>query len=117
MRGSLHFESCLFKVQSSKFEGLAPIRYADTRFGLYFVMLRRLLRLRPVLRTVVTCDAYVEKKYKDDEEYEIIMDSAFWDDVGLLVKMIWPLMMLLRLRDRLVLIGYAGTGMPLRYER
>jgi hypothetical protein len=98
--GSKHFEHSLFITKSNN---VALIRYCDTRFGLYFLMLHRLLVLRKVLKTCVSSDEYQAVYGKDgaeeDDVYEIIEDSSFWHDVELLVRIVWPLMMLLRLGD------------------
>ena len=104
--GSAHFEHSLFTVKSALYfkninavTGLVLIRYCETRFGLYFLMLHRLLTLKPVLQSVVTCDEYLQKQFEDDEEKEIIMDPMFWAEVEEIVTLVWPLMMLLRLGD------------------
>ena len=94
--GSKHFEHSLFTTKAG---GRSLIRYADTRFGLYFVMLHRLLKLRKVLLCVVNCREYADKQFEDDEEYDIINDSNFWEGAEMVVKVVWPLMMLLRLGD------------------
>ena len=95
--GSKHFEHSLFTVKS---KGVTLIRYCDTRFGLYFLMLHRLFMLRMVLKSCVSSEEY-QGVYgsADDDVADIILDTSFWDDVELLIKVAWPLMMLLRLGD------------------
>ena len=67
--GPKYFEHSLFVVKS---KGRALILYKHTRFGLYFIMLHRLLVLRMVFVTRVTCDEYARMNYTDDEECDII---------------------------------------------
>lgn len=79
---------------------LAPVVPAETRFGLYFIMLHRLLRLEPALVAMVH-----DKKIKEDtkaatkEAVGVIMDKAFWSDAKKLVELLWPAMDFLRLTD------------------
>jgi hypothetical protein len=98
-----HFEHSIFMAKSLALAGgLVLIRYCDTRFGLYFLMLHRLSVLEPVLKAVIHSPAYLAKKFEGDEEALIIDDSNFWADVNEVVKLTWPLMQLTRLGDQRV---------------
>ena len=65
---------------------LKTLRAQNTRFGLYFTVLHRLLVLRKVVVTCGTCDEYTRMNYTDDEEYDIIVDSNFWECAELVRK-------------------------------
>ena len=86
--GSKHFEHSLFVVKS---KGRALVLHKDTHFGLYFIMLRRLIVLRKVLVICVTCHEYARMNYADGGEYDIIADSNFWEGIELVVKVKWPI--------------------------
>ena len=59
--GSKHFEHSLFESKCMEIlhTRRALIRYVETRFGLYFVMLHRQLQLKDVLIACVTCSAWI----------------------------------------------------------
>jgi len=101
--GSKHFEHSLFEVKSTQIlhRRRALLRYCDTRFGLYFIMLHRLLLLKSVLVSCVTCPEWIERHPEGvrDEVKEIIMDAAFWKEVNVLIIVTWPLIQLIRVGD------------------
>ena len=86
-------------VSHQKLISQAFLSYCGTRFGLYFLVLHRPFIIKDVLLACVTCEEYTSKQFEDDEEATIIKDSTFWADVEILLKVVWPIMNLLRLGD------------------
>jgi hypothetical protein len=64
-------------------------------------MLHRLLQLKVVLKSRVTCPEWLERheEGEPDEVKEIIMDAEFWKDVNILIVVTWPLIQLIRFGD------------------
>ena len=92
----------LLLVESKKHLGheLGVILPADTRFGLFFIALARLVTLRLPLKSVIHSAEYKAKSY--DDRYEVaavINDDDFWDAAVQLVDFLWPAMGLLRVAD------------------
>lgn len=100
-KSSKHFEHSLFESKCHEIlhKNRALVRYCDTRFGLYFVMLHRILQLKLVLVACVTCPQWLETYPVDDEVKLIIMEAEFWIDIEKLIAVLWPLLQLLRLGD------------------
>ena len=95
-----HFLSSLFRrVRTEHDVQLQFILGCDTRFGLFFLLLHRILKLKQVLKSCVADASYVASKFTDDEVKGIVDDETFWASVDSLVKMVWPVMMLLRMAD------------------
>ena len=101
--GSKHFEHSLFESKSFQFlkKRRALLRYCDTRFGLYFVMLHRIVQLKTVLVSCVTCPQWLDRypEGQPDEVKDIIMDQEFWKEVSVLITVVWPIIQLLRIGD------------------
>ena len=105
-KSSSHFEHAHFEAKCMEIckKRRALIRYVETRFGLYFVMLHREMQLKNVLIACVTSPEWLNaypsgKDEKADEVKAIIMDVTFWEDVKKLIEITWPLLQLLRLGD------------------
>ena len=100
---SKHFEHALFEGKCTEIfhKRRALLHYCETRFGLYFIMLHRILQLRLVLVACVTCPQWLERhpEGEEDEVKDIIMDEDFWTDVNQLIVVMWPLIQLIRLGD------------------
>ena len=100
---SKHFEHALFESKCTEIlhKRRALLHYCETRFGLYFIMLHRILQLKSVLLACVTCPEYLVRYPEGDEDEvkAIIMDPDFWSDVTQLISVVWPLIQLIRLGD------------------
>jgi hypothetical protein len=100
---SKHFEHALFESKCMEIlhKRRALLHYCETRFGLYFIMLHRILQLKSVLLACVTCPEYLGRYPEGDEDEvkAIIMDPDFWSDVTQLISVVWPLIQLIRLGD------------------
>lgn len=99
---SKHFEHALFESKCHDIfrKRRALLRYCETRFGLFFIMLHRLLQMKDVLIACVTCPEWLARHGGGPDEVKgIIMDAEFWKDVRILIIVVWPLIQLLRLGD------------------
>lgn len=90
---------------------LGLIQPCDTRFGLYFVMLHRQLRLYEVFLDVVTSALWKNLKgvASEDEKDAIaatVLDKDHWDMVRGILKSLWPAILILRSGDS----DQAGTS-------
>ena len=79
---------------------LSLLKIADTRFALSFIMLNRFREVKPLLRSMVISeywyfwiktDQSASKKMKD-----IVLDDVWWKRVDLTIKIMDPLISLLR---------------------
>jgi hypothetical protein len=69
---------------------------SDTRFGLYLLMLHRVLILKPALMT--TCfDEYYQDR--DTGVSDIVEDNAFWESLTKFTNFMFPVLRLIRLGD------------------
>ena len=72
---------------------------ADTRMGLYLLMLHRLLRLRPAIVSTVHSPTYINDGMQNEEVDNDVNDSEFWKDKLNLLQYLFPLLHLIRLAD------------------
>ena len=94
----------VLKAQSVKHLGreLGTVVGADTRFGTHFITCHRLKRLQPALAAAIVELVMIELADVEasvSKAVAIIKDDVFWKNVGLLVDVLWPAMLLLRLLD------------------
>jgi hypothetical protein len=81
-------------------DGLRVMIPADTRFGLYFISMERLLRLKGSMLSVVNSEEWEKAGFSEGESVKnIIEDASFWREVEQLVDFLWPSMQLLRVCD------------------
>ena len=76
---------------------------ADTRFGLYLLMLHRVYRLKAALQACVLGKEHIrfceDGTIEDDEVVEIIKDDAYWDEMLKFLTLLLPLLRLTRLAE------------------
>ena len=91
---------------------LAFIIPAETRFGLYLLMLHRVYRMKAALQAVVTTRAHVDFCDDDDDEVvALVRDDTYWDELLKLLLLLMPILRLIRLAE---LTGeYIGKFYPL----
>ena len=87
----------------SKYSKLKLIRPGDTRFASNFMMLHRLVKVKSPLKQLVTSEEW--DTWKRNNEYALYIESQllsapFWDDIEKYVKVLWPVMAMLRMVDR-----------------
>ncbi|XP_031251742.1 uncharacterized protein LOC116109659 [Pistacia vera] len=93
------------------------IRSGAPRFATTFIALRSLHEHKHDLQAMVTDRFYVDSPYarssKGKNVIPIILDNEFWDDMGLISKIVAPLMRLLWIvdSDERPAIGYVYDGM------
>ncbi|XP_031266667.1 uncharacterized protein LOC116125076 [Pistacia vera] len=93
------------------------IRPGATRFATTFIELRRLHQHKHDLQSTVTDRTFVESRYaktnKGKAFISIVLDNRFWDDIGIISKVVSPLMHMLRIvdLDKRPSIGYVYDGM------
>ena len=78
---------------------LSLIRPTDTRFGLYFIMIHRLLRVQDGLEDTVKSEEYLGEGYVDDTAARYVLDVDFWQRAKALLQIMWPPMLILRFGD------------------
>jgi len=76
---------------------------ADTRFGLYLLMIHRVYIMRPALHSCVKSAEHIEfcfsGEFEDDEVVALVNDDTFWDDVLNLLILLLPVLRLIRLAE------------------
>lgn len=76
---------------------------ADTRFGLYLLMLHRVYRLKPALQACVLSREHIkfceDGSWEDDEVVDIVLDDLYWDELLKLITLLLPLLRLIRLAE------------------
>ena len=77
---------------------MAFIVPAVTRFGLFLLMLHRLIIFRPVLMSTIRDPTYLQS-CQDDKMDDIITDMTFWTTIYYLTQGLLPLLRLIRLAD------------------
>lgn len=79
---------------------LTPIVGNDVRFGVHFIGLHRLNRLKECLKMMIAFPG-IEADADDSgkEAINIIRRETFWYDVVCIIQMLWPAMCFLRLCD------------------
>ena len=83
---------------------------AETRFGLYLLMLHRVYRMKAALQAVVTTRAHVDF-CDDDEVVSLVRDDTYWDELLKVLLLLMPVLRLIRLTE---LTGeYIGKFYPL----
>ncbi|XP_031261897.1 uncharacterized protein LOC116120101 [Pistacia vera] len=93
------------------------IRPCATRFATTFVALSSLHQHKHDLQSTMTDTTFVESRYaktnKGKTFISIVLDSQFWDDIGIISKVVSPLMRMLRIvdSDERPSIGYVYDGM------
>jgi hypothetical protein len=110
------FVTCKHKALSiyRKYSKLEILKPAKTRFSYLFIVLARLVEVKPELRRMIVSPEWMEwegsrePKAKVIESY--IFNPSFWHDVESLVGAIKPIVTVLRLMDR------EGSTMGLLYE-
>ncbi|PNX69075.1 hypothetical protein L195_g056518, partial [Trifolium pratense] len=79
------------------------IRPGPTRFATTFIALKSLHKHQHDLTALVTSKTFVESRYYRDPKARdfivVILDSRFWNDVEIIVKIVAPLVCLLRIVD------------------
>lgn len=79
------------------------IRSGPTRFATTFIALKSILQHQHDLQSLVTNVTFVESRYYRDSKARdfiaTILDSRFWNDVGIIIRIVAPLILLLRIVD------------------
>ena len=80
---------------------LAFIIPAETRFGLYLLMLHRVYRMKAALQAVVMTKAHADScdGDDDDEVVALVRDDTYWDELLKLLLLLMPLLRLIRLAE------------------
>ncbi|MCO5569730.1 hypothetical protein L7F22_023445 [Adiantum nelumboides] len=76
---------------------------SDTRFASNFMMLHRLVRVKSPLKQLVTSGEWDQWKKQNDQADTIekrLLSGDFWEKVEKYVKVLWPVMAMLRVVDR-----------------
>jgi hypothetical protein len=101
-----HFNNCnksfsIFtaKCLSTLKKKLTFIVPSDTRFGLYLLMMHRVLVVRPALLATVTDHAYMGSKGYDNTVHQLVMDNSFWARLLGFVQYMFPALRLIRIAD------------------
>ena len=100
-----HKPSAILKVHLKAHLGteLVFIIPADTRFGLYLLMIHRVYLMRPALQSCVKSaehiDFCVNGEIDDDEVVGLVNNDLFWDDVLNLLTLLLPVLRLIRLAE------------------
>ncbi|XP_071933926.1 uncharacterized protein [Coffea arabica] len=91
------------------------VRPAKTRFGTNFIALKNLHDLKQHLEALVTSSAYKKelKNEKGKEVKQIALDGKFWNNCLIIVRIMGPIMRLLRIcdSDEKPSLGYVYEGM------
>ncbi|XP_071922743.1 uncharacterized protein [Coffea arabica] len=91
------------------------LRPAETRFGTNFIALKNLHDLKQHLEALVTSSAYKRelKNEKGKEVKQIVVDGKFWNNCLIIVRIMGPIMRLLRIcdSDEKPSLGYVYEGM------
>ncbi|XP_031274315.1 uncharacterized protein LOC116132783 [Pistacia vera] len=93
------------------------VRTGTTRFATTFIALSSLRQHKHDLQSTVTNRAFVESQYaktnKDKTFISIVLDNRFWDDIGIISKVVSPLMCMLWIvdSDKRPSIGYVYDDM------
>ncbi|GAU31773.1 hypothetical protein TSUD_22190 [Trifolium subterraneum] len=101
-----------------KMEGWTEIiRPGPTRFATTFIALKSIHKHQHDLAALVTSKTFVESRYYRDPKARdfvvVVLDSRFWNDVEIIVKIVAPLVCLLRIvdGDDRPSLGYVYDGM------
>lgn len=91
------------RAMFSKHSKLKLIRPGDTRFASNFMMLQRLVKVKSPLKQLVTSEEW--DAWKRNNEYALhiemqLLSTPFWEDIEKYVKVLWPVMAMLRMVDR-----------------
>ncbi|KAL0319669.1 UNVERIFIED_CONTAM: hypothetical protein Sradi_5228400 [Sesamum radiatum] len=93
------------------------LRPGETRFGTTFTALYNVYHHMHDLKALVTCKEFVDSRLarerKTKEVIAIVLDNKFWNDCLIIVKIMEPLMRLLKIvdGDTKPSIGYVYEGM------
>ena len=100
---AVHIASSMLEKKSKSFNSgraLGPDRAAGSRMASYFYGFHKDLRLKASYRASVTDPAYIDAKPKNGSLITRVVNDEFrWKQVYLLLRMVWPLLKLLRLAD------------------
>ncbi|XP_031282565.1 uncharacterized protein LOC116141174 [Pistacia vera] len=93
------------------------IRLGATLFATTFIALSSLHQHKHDLKSTMTYITFVESRYAKTNKgfafISIVLDNRFWDDIGIISKVVSPLMLMLRIvdSDERPSIGYVYEGM------
>ncbi|KAK9271764.1 hypothetical protein L1049_002127 [Liquidambar formosana] len=93
------------------------VRLGATCFATTFIALHSMYEHMHDLQALVTCREFVESRYARDKKGKnavaIILDKKFWNDCLVIVKIVEPLIRILRIADsdEKLAIGYIYEGM------
>ena len=97
--GEVHVNCALmkkFSLYHLKSE-LGFIIPAETRFGLFLLMLHRFALLKPVIQATVCDAAFVDGP--DEKVNDIVLNNEFWGEVFELIQYLMPVLRLIRFAD------------------
>ncbi|XP_050916790.1 uncharacterized protein LOC127131960 [Lathyrus oleraceus] len=98
------------------------VKNGVTRFTTSFLTLQRLQELKSKLREMLTCDEWVSSKCVKDAKGKmatsIILMASFWSDIVYTLKVMTPLVDMLRMvdKERKPVIGYIYAAMRVAKE-
>jgi hypothetical protein len=112
--GPHHQRTLLKKHTIAHFEReLSALRSCDSRFGINFLVIAKLLVIQPALKSVV-CDPMWDAKLGDDIDAkiakELVMDSMWWSNTKKIMYAVWPMVKLVKLG------GFQKPSMSLLYK-
>ncbi|MCO5594625.1 hypothetical protein L7F22_048658 [Adiantum nelumboides] len=91
------------RAMFTKHTKLKLVKPGDTRFASNFLMLHRLVRVKSPLKQLVTSEEWDAWKKGNEAALHIehqILSAEFWLDIEKYVKVLWPIMAMLRMVDR-----------------
>ncbi len=98
--GAMHAPYAIFQRFAKEHNGgrnIGLIRASDTRMGGHIIALVRLLRLKKALINTVTSAEY--GRLKENLVSKIILDNTMWEHMLVIVRAIFPGLIILRLAD------------------
>ena len=107
---------CLESDEEKHWEHMELVRPAITRFGTHFLTLQSLISQEEDLQKMFSCDEWISSRWacsQDAKETKTkVNDSAFWKKIAEVVKIVEPLVKVLRLVDGEILaMGYIYEAM------
>jgi hypothetical protein len=102
--GSMHLPYALFQKQSKAHNNgrnVGFIRSSDTRMGGHVISMMRSLRLKDALMSTVGTAEFLQGKIRIDRKHlSLVKSHEYWDIMRILVRAVFPMLLVLRLADR-----------------
>ena len=92
-------ESCILSAHSE----YSLLKSCPTRYCTDFLMAMQFFRMFNDMQRAVTSKAWVNENYQNDTARALIMDSSFYEEVHLVLRIVYPYIILLKLADSQIL--------------